>query len=172
MAASRDTRYLEAAHALAAHFLGVGLGEEGMILISDKDAWVEVEDVRVDETDEDWYLRRAAVTLAGPLAACQLTKEKVDWKAQRFSPQHHTDIQDAMNVFRRYWRKVRQPATDEKISEQMDRAASIAIWFVQNYEAAIAAVADAAEGRDRLSRSEIVATIATYQKPFTCPPVS
>jgi hypothetical protein len=164
MAASRDTRYQETAQAVAAYFLGIRLGEEGMILISDQDAWVEVEDVHINEADEDWCIRRAAVRLAGPLAMCQLRKEEVDWKTQRFSPHYHRDIQDGLNLFRRYWRRVGRFGSDANIDAQMNRAASIARECLHNNEAAIAAVLDASEGRDQFSRGEIYTMIQTVQQ--------
>ncbi len=70
MSASRGTRYHEAAHAVAAHVLGIGLEEEGMVLNSDRDAWVVVVEVPPNETGEDWFTMRVAVKLAGPLAMC------------------------------------------------------------------------------------------------------
>ena len=79
MAAARDTRYHEAANTVAARVLGIGLKEEGMVLISDQEAWVEVEGISENEAAEDWFIRRVAVKLAGPLAMCRLRKEKLEW---------------------------------------------------------------------------------------------
>lgn len=92
MAASRNVRLHEAAHAVAAHLLGIGLKEEGIILSSDEDAWVAIVDPPPHHTDEDWYIRRVAVKLAGPLEMCRRRGEKLEWDTLRYSGEYHEDF--------------------------------------------------------------------------------
>jgi hypothetical protein len=164
MAASRTTRYHEAAHAVAAHVLGIGLKEEGMILDSDSEAWVAVVDIVANETGEDWFIRRVAVKLAGPLAMCRLRGEKLEWDILRHSSEYHQDFEDSLGILAEYWRRIGDGASSEQIDEQMNRAGCIAMECVQKNQAAIVAVAAAAEKRDRFSRSEIIAIIQAYQQ--------
>lgn len=163
MAASRDTRYHEAAHAVAAHALGIGLKEEGMVLNSDRDAWVEVVEMPLNETDEDWFTRRVAVKLAGPLAMCRLRREKPQWGTLRYSAEYHTDFEDSLKLFGSYWKGVGGGGSNDQVDKQMDRAACIAMECIQKNQAAIVAVTDATEGKDRFSRTEIITCIQACQ---------
>ncbi len=158
MAASGDVRYHESAHAVAAHTLGIGLKEEGIVLISDREAWVEVADIPADETDEDWFIRRVGAKLAGPLAMCLLRNERMEWDTLRYTGEYHTDIEESLSIFTEYWNRV-GGGSDARIDEQMNRAACIALECVQKNKAAIIAVADATAGKDHFSRNEIVSTI-------------
>jgi len=163
VAASRDTRCHEAAHAVAAHVLGIGLKEEGMILDSDSEAWVAVVDIPANETGEDWFIRRVAAKLAGPLAMCRLRGEKLEWDTLRHSSEYHEDFEDSLGIFGEYWRRV-GGGSSKQIDEQMNRSACIAMECVEKNQAAIVAVADAAEKRDRFPRCEIIATIQACQQ--------
>jgi len=182
MTASRDTRYHEAAHAVAAHVLGIGLKEEGMILHSDSDAWVEVVDRPPDDAGEDWFIRRVAVKLAGPLAMCRQRREPHSgmavvpsvttfdlirgelWDTLRCTREYAKDVNDSKCKLRCYWTRVGGCGSNDLIDEQMDRSARMALACVEENETTISAVADAAEGRDEFSRSEIVACIQACQQ--------
>jgi hypothetical protein len=160
MAASRNTRHHEAAHAVAAHILEIGLGKEGMVLRSDQDAYVAIADVSADETSESWFIRRVAVKLAGPLAMCRMRGQRFEWDTLRSSSEYCQDFEDSLSIFRDYWRRIGRNGSNDQIDEQMNRAASVAIDCIQKNEATIIAVANDAEGKDRLSRNEIIALVS------------
>jgi len=170
MAVSRDVRYHEAAHAVAAYTLGIGLKEESMILISDQKACVNVTDLPADEIDEDWFIQRVGAKLAGPLAMCLLRNERLEWDTLKDSGEYHTDFEESLCIFAEYWRRVGGGCSNEQVDEQMNRAACIALKCVQNNEGAIIAVVDATAGRDQFSRTEITSTVlACCQYPPAIP---
>lgn len=159
MAASRNVRLHEAAHAVAAHLLGIGLKEEGIILSSDEDAWVAIVDPPPHHTDEDWYIRRVAVKLAGPLEMCRRRGEKLEWDTLRYSGEYHEDFEEALGLFGEYWRNVGGVPANDQIDDQMNRAAQISMECVCKNNHVISAIADASDGRDQFSRTEIVSWI-------------
>lgn len=163
MAASKNTRYHEAAHAVAAHVLGIELEEEAMVLNSDQDAWVNVVAKPPDDADEDWYTRRVAVKLAGPLAMCRLRGEKLHWDTLRSSGEYHTDVKDSLKLFRSYGDIVGRVLSCDELDQHMNRAACIAIKCVQTNQAAIVALTDATEGKDSFSRTQVIGCIQASQ---------
>jgi hypothetical protein len=163
MAASRNTRYHEAAHAVAAHVLGIELEEEAMVLNSDRDACVNVVAKPPDDADEDWFTKRVAVKLAGPLAMCRLRGEKLHWDTMRPSGEYHTDFEDSLKLFKSYGNIVGRVFSSDELDQQMNRAACIATKCVQTNQAAIVALTDATEGKDRFSRTQIIACIQACQ---------
>jgi hypothetical protein len=163
MAASRNTRYHEAAHAVAAHVLGIELEEEAMVLNSDQDAWVNVVAKPPDDADEDWFTRRVAVKLAGPLAMVRLRGEKLHWDVLRSSGEYDTDFKDSQKLFISYGNIVGRVVSNDELDQQMNRAACIAIKCVQTNQAAIVGLTDATEGKDSFSRTQVIACIQACQ---------
>ena len=157
MATSQDTRYHEAAHAVTALKLGIGLKEEGMILNSDEDAWVEVADIPEDGADENWFIRRVAVKLAGPVASIQQRGEVLEWDTLKYRAEFHDDFECSLCLLDTFWERVGTSACSDQIENQMQRAACIATECVNDNKVLILEITKAAADKDRFSRSEILA---------------
>jgi hypothetical protein len=119
---------------------------------------------RPNGASEDWIIRRVAAKLAGPVAMCLKRREKLEWESLKCSKEYYTDIQYSERILCEYYLELAVGPNRTLIDERMNRSFCLAMDCVQKNQALIDAVADAAEGRDQLSRSEIIACIQACQQ--------
>ena len=163
MSASEDVRRHEAGHAIAAVALGMGLREPAMTLISDQQACVNVAPPMFASSDEAWYIRRAAVKLAGPIAMIRSRGQAMDWQTLREEAEYATDLNEAERILQKFWLDKGLGAAEYLVSEQLNRAASFAIQCINQNEGAISALTEATESQDAFCFEQIIDAIARYQ---------
>jgi len=158
MAASWQTRYHESGHAFVAWSTDM-LHSIGMILRSDTDAYTCV--IENSDGSEKWCIKRAAVKLAGPLGRMLQQGQATDWNTMRSTGEYHTDFEEAVEIFRVHLNLQRDFGFDEGVEQLMNKAFAMALGFILQNQCTVATLADAAEGKDQLSRDEIIAVIKT-----------
>src|SRR5208283_5173318 len=137
VAAGYETRYHESGHAVAALALKIGLCESAIVLKSHHDAWVQVLDQPSGPVDEDWYIRRAAVKLSGPIAMMRLRGQQICWDTLRLTAEYVQDYDKARQVFQDYWRRLDAAASEVQTGLQLHRSADLVIKCVDGNSAAI-----------------------------------
>ncbi len=157
MAASWQTCYHESGHAFVAWSMNM-LHFSGMILRSDTDAYTCV--TENSDGSEEWCIKRAAVKLAGSLGRMLSQGQYLRWDAMRSIGEYHTDHEEALEIFRAYLNLQPHFGMDERVDPLMNRAAASAIELLTPNQAKLAALAEAADGKDQLYRDEIVAIIS------------
>jgi hypothetical protein len=74
-----------------------------MTLISDQEACVNVTIPTTSSPDEAWYVRRAAVKLAGPIAMIRFRGQPMDWQTLREEYEYATDLREAERILQKFW---------------------------------------------------------------------
>jgi hypothetical protein len=167
MPASKNTRYHEAAHAVTAHILGIDMRDEGIVLRSDHEAWVAMSENVPRDADEDWFIRRVAVKLAGSLGLCRLRNEPLEWDTLRLTAEYHNDFEDALGILRDFWCRsgyAGENPIENRIDQQMQRSARLAMDCIITNEAIIREIVDASDGKDGFRREDVVRTAQNFGK--------
>ena len=135
MPISENVRRHESGHAIAAVALGIELLTPAMTLLSDLEASVNVAPPTSSSPDEAWCIRRAAVKLAGPIAMIRSRGQIMDWQTLREEFEYATDLNEAERVLQKFWLDRGVCPPEHLVSEQLNRAASLAIQCIDQNEA-------------------------------------
>ncbi len=128
-----------------------------MVLRANTDAYTCV--IESPDGSEEWCIKRAAVKLAGTTGRMLQQGQPLNWDLLRCTGEYHSDFEEATEIFRTHLNLPRDFGFNESIDQLMNQASFIAIDCVKQNQVAIGALAVAAEGKDQLSRLEILAVL-------------
>ena len=164
MQTCEEVGYHEAGHAIGAIKLRIGLQAKGIQRPSPCDGVTYVQESSPAGQGEEWFIRRAAVKLAGPAAECRHRNQVYSRETLASDPHYFRDYQEAERILQVHQSEQGAP-NSIRLEQQLTKALSLAEEVVSDNWHVITDVASASEREPQLTADRIFAIICSTDDP-------